>query len=149
MLIAVPYRALLGLAHDVGAALAGKIVFDACNPHAPDPADLMRAAQAKGVARATADYFPGVRLVRVFSAVDATAIEASAEGRSAPLAVPLASDDEAALRIAQTLARDAGCEPLVVSGLAEARRFQRGGPGFRFHSDVVGPRRRLGLPSAP
>jgi len=147
-LISVPYRALSHIARDLSLALRGKIVFDACNPHAPDPAELMRAVESQGVALATAEYFPQSRLVRVFSAVDATAIEASAEGRSAPLGVPLASDDDAALRLAETLVRDAGCEPVIVGGLADARSFQRGGPGFRFHTDAAGLRRRLGLPQA-
>jgi predicted dinucleotide-binding enzyme len=74
-----------------------------------------------------------VRLVRAFSAVDATAIEASAAGRGQRLGVPLASDDPAALVIAETLVRDAGCDPVVVGELASARRFQRGGAGFRTH----------------
>src|SRR5258707_15008492 len=75
----------------------------------------------------------GVRLVRAFSAVDATAIEASAAGRGQRLAVPIASDDQEALQVAEQLVRDAGCDPVAVDGFTAARRFQRGGAGFRAH----------------
>ena len=95
-----------------------------------------------------AKYLPGARLVRAFSAVDATSVEASPAGRGATLGVPLASDDEEALRVAERLVRDAGCEPVVVGDLAAARSFQRGGPGFRANTSAPALRRRLGLPTA-
>jgi aryl-alcohol dehydrogenase-like predicted oxidoreductase len=78
VLIAVPYRALPQLAVDLGEALAGKIVLDACNPYTPDPPELQNAIEAEGVALASARLLPRARLVRAFSAVDATAIEDSA-----------------------------------------------------------------------
>ena len=46
------------------------------------------------------------------------------------LAVPIAGDDAEAVRIAAGLVRDAGFEPVVVGKLADARLFQRGGPGY-------------------
>ena len=147
VLIAVPYRALETLGDAVQASLAGKIVLDACNPYTPDPAALIRAIEAEGVAQASARLLPAVRLVRAFSAVDATAIEASAAGHGQRLGVPLASDDSAALEVAEQLVRDAGCDPVMVGGLASARRFQRGGPGFRAHLGASDLRRALNLPS--
>jgi predicted dinucleotide-binding enzyme len=145
VLIAVPYRALEDLGQALRAPLAGKIVLDACNPYGPDPAALIRDVEAQGVAQASAQRLPGVRLVRAFSAVDATAIEASADGRGERLGVPLASDDQEAMQIAEQLVRDAGCDPVVVGDLASARRFQRGGPGFRAHLSAFELRRDLGL----
>ncbi|HZT50369.1 MAG TPA: oxidoreductase, partial [Stellaceae bacterium] len=51
--------------------------------------------------------------------------------RPAPrLAVPIAGDDAAAVAIAAGLVRDAGFDPVVVGMLADARRFQRGSPGY-------------------
>jgi predicted dinucleotide-binding enzyme len=145
VLIAVPYRALEKLGHALQGQLAGKIVLDACNPYGPDPAALIREIETEGVALASARFLPGVRLVRAFSAVDATAIEASAAGCGQRLGVPLASDDLAALVVAEQLVRDAGCDPVVVGDLASARRFQRGGPGFRAHLSVAELRRALNL----
>lgn len=90
----------------------------------------------------------GTRLVRAFSAVDATAVEASAGRRSGKLGVPLAGDDAEAVRVAAQLVRDAGCEPVIVGDLAAARSFQRGGPGFRANTTAPELRRLLGLPAA-
>ncbi|HJY18535.1 MAG TPA: NADP oxidoreductase, partial [Xanthobacteraceae bacterium] len=46
------------------------------------------------------------------------------------LAIPIAGDDAEAVRVAEGLIRDAGFDPVVVGKLADARRFQRGGPGY-------------------
>jgi predicted dinucleotide-binding enzyme len=145
VLISVPYRVLEALGQELQASQAGKIVLDACNPYQPDPAALIREIEAEGVALASARLLPGVRLVRAFSAVDATAIEASAAGRGERLGVPLASDDLEAMQVAEQLVRDAGCDPVTVGDLASARRFQRGGAGFRAHLGAAELRRALGL----
>jgi predicted dinucleotide-binding enzyme len=46
------------------------------------------------------------------------------------LAVPIAGDDQHAVQIAAELVSDAGFDPVVVGNLADARLFQRGGPGY-------------------
>jgi predicted dinucleotide-binding enzyme len=148
VLIAVPYSALPALGRDHHAALVDKIILDACNPYAPDPAAFRREIEMAGVAKSSAKYLPATRLVRAFSAVDATAVEASAAGQGAKLGVPLASDDAEAMQIAEQLVRDAGCEPVVVGDLAAARRFQRGGRGFRANTNAAALRRKLGLVKA-
>lgn len=145
ILVAVPYRALAEIGETLGAALAGKVVLDACNPYTPDPPTLIREVEAEGVAKASARLLPGTRLVRAFSAVDATAVEASADGQVERLGVPLASDDAEAIAMAEQLVRDAGCDPVVVGDLAAARRFQRGGAGFRAHLSAPALRRALQL----
>ena len=99
-----------------------------------------------GVALTSAKYLPGTRLVRAFSAVDATAVEASARRDHGKLGVPLAGNDAEAVEVAAQLVRDAGCEPVVVGTLAAARGFQRGGPGFRANTTAPELRRLLGLP---
>jgi predicted dinucleotide-binding enzyme len=145
VLISVPYRALEALGESLRVLLASKIVLDACNPYPPDPATLISEVEAEGVAQASARLLPGVRLVRAFSAVDATAIEASAAGRGQRLGVPLASDDPEAMQVADQLVRDAGCDPVTVGDLAAGRRFQRGGAGFRAHLGAPALRCTLGL----
>ncbi len=144
-LIAVPYSTLPKLAETLCVALKGKLLIDACNPYIPDPEAFRRDIEAEGVAQATARMFPSSRVVRAFSAVDATDIEASAAGRGAKLGVPVASDDPAALADVEALVRDAGCEPVKVGDLAAARKFQRGGPGFRANTNATDLRDRLGL----
>jgi predicted dinucleotide-binding enzyme len=145
LLFAVPYDALPQLGRDLQDVLRGKVVLDACN--AGRGGDLSREAEANGVALTSAKYLPGTRLVRAFSAVDATAIAASARRSEGKLGVPLAADDAEAMRIAERLVRDAGCEPVVVGGLAKATSFQRGGPGFRANTTAPELRKLLGLPA--
>jgi 8-hydroxy-5-deazaflavin:NADPH oxidoreductase len=146
LLFAVPYEALLQLGNDLGDALRGKIVLDACNPSAGSGSALAREAEANGVGVTSAKLLPGTRLVRAFSAVDATAVDASARRATRKLGVPLAGNDREAVQIAGQLVRDAGCEPVVVGDLAAARSFQRGGPGFRANTTAPELRRLLGLP---
>ena len=46
------------------------------------------------------------------------------------MAIPLAGDDEAALKIAIRLVEDAGFEPVVVGSLARAKEFDAGTPVY-------------------
>jgi predicted dinucleotide-binding enzyme len=143
VLIATPCDVLPAIGRDHGEALHGKIVLDTTNPSPSAP--LARDAERDGVGRTSAKLLPGTQLVRAFSAVDATAVEASAAGRGERLAVPLAGDDREALETALQLVRDAGCEPLLIGDLAAATSFQRNGPGFRANTGLPQLRRLLGL----
>jgi predicted dinucleotide-binding enzyme len=143
VLIATPYEAMAAIGRDHQEALRGRIVLDATNPGASGR--FARDAATDGVGPTSARLLLGTRLVRAFSAVDATAIEASAKGRGVRLAVPLAGDDREAVDTAVQLVRDAGCDPLVVGDLAAARSFQRQGPGFRANTDLSSLRSLLGL----
>jgi predicted dinucleotide-binding enzyme len=84
-------------------------------------------------------------MVRAFSAVDATSVEASFSGNGDKLGVPIASDDVAALQVVAQLVRDAGCAPVIVGSLQQAVSFQRGGPGFRANTSEPELRRLIGL----
>lgn len=145
ILIAIPYEAIPDLGRDLGTYLRGKIVLDACNPSGSSSSALAQEALAKGAAVTTAKYLPGSRVVRAFSAVDATSVEASFSGKGDKLGVPIASDDGAALQVVAQLVRDAGCAPVIVGGLKQAVSFQRGGPGFRANTSEPELRRLLGL----
>lgn len=145
LLLAVPYEAVPELAKSLSGLMQGKILLDACNPSASSRSQIAQEAMADGVAVTTSKYFPGVRVVRAFSAVDATSVEASFEKKGAPLGVPIASDDAAALQITSKLVLDAACAPVVVGILAQAVVFQRGGPGFRANTSEPELRRLLGL----
>lgn len=145
VLVAVPYAALPQLGRDLEDALRGKVVLDACNdsPSRDDP--VGREALAAGLGVTSAKLLPGTRLVRAFSAVDASAVAASAGRQGGKLGVPLAGDDAQAVQLAARLVRDAGCEPVVVGDLAAADRFQRGSPAFRANTTASELRRLLGL----
>ncbi|WP_324133182.1 NADPH-dependent F420 reductase [Bosea sp. (in: a-proteobacteria)] len=147
LLFAVTYDALPELGVDLADSLRGKIVLDACNPSSSSDNALAREGGLSSVGEMSARYLPGARLVRAFSAVDATAVDASFAHHGQTLGVPLASDDAEALRIAAQLVVDAGCEPVITGNLATGASFQRGGAGFRANTDAPTLRRRLKLPA--
>jgi predicted dinucleotide-binding enzyme len=145
ILIAVPYSALPQIGQDLNDQLRGKIVLDATNAPGFGGGSLTREASEHGVGVTSAKYLPGTRLVRAFSAVDATAVEASAGRQQNKLGVPLASDDAEAMKVAEKLVVDAGCEPVVVGNLAAGRVFERAGAGFRANTTAPELRRAMGM----
>ena len=144
LLFAVPYDALSQLGRDLKDQIRGKIVLDACNARGDSPE--AKEAKATGIGEMSAKLLAGARLVRAFSAVDATAVEASFKKERATLGVPLASDDQEAMRVAAQLVRDAGCEPVIVGNLATGKKFENGTPVFRANATPADLRRLLHLP---
>lgn len=147
VLISVPYGALPQLGRDLADDLRGKVVLDTCNPVPRRDGDVAVAALAKGAGLASAELLPGVRLVRAFNTVGSGSLRSEAHRAGDRVAVPLAGDDDAALRIAARLVEDAGFEPVVVGPLARAKEFQPGTPAYGKALTARELRRALGLGS--
>ena len=130
VLISVPYAALPQIGRDNAAELRGKVVLDTCNPIQGRDGEMAIAARAKGTGVASLELLPGVRLVRAFNCVGYTSMRSEAHRAGERLAIPLAADDDAALKVAIRLVKDAGFEPVVVGGLARAKEFDVGTPVF-------------------
>ena len=130
LFIAVPYAALPQLGHDYGGALSGKIVLDACNAVASRDGTVADETEQSGIGVTSQRYLPGARLVRAFNTLSYAILAREANRPDPRLAIPIAGDDPEAVRVAAGLVRDAGFDPVVVGKLADARRFQRGGPGY-------------------
>jgi predicted dinucleotide-binding enzyme len=130
LLIAVPYGALPQIGQDYGTALKGKIVLDACNAVAARDGTIAEEVQSNGIGVTSQRYLPGTRLVRAFNTMSYMIFAREANRPDPKLAVPIAGDDPEAVRIAASLVRDAGFDPVVVGKLADASRFQRGAPGY-------------------
>lgn len=145
MLISVPYGALPQVGRDHAAAMRGKVVLETGNPFPSRDGDMAEPARARGTGIASAEYLPGVRLVRAFTSVPHWSIRDDAHRAGDRVAVALAGDDREALSIAQRLVQDAGFEPVVVGGLAEARRFDVGSPVFGRSLTAREMRAALGL----
>jgi 8-hydroxy-5-deazaflavin:NADPH oxidoreductase len=143
LLFAVPYEALPDLGSDLKDAIRGKIVLDACN--AWGNTAIEKEAEANGNGPTSVKLLAGTRLVRAFSAVDATQVAASFARQNDKLGVPLASDDADAMQVAAQLVRDAGCEPVIVGNLESARKFDRRSPGFRANTTAAKLRQLLGI----
>jgi 8-hydroxy-5-deazaflavin:NADPH oxidoreductase len=126
VLISVPYGALPQVGRDLRTELAGKVVLDTGNPYPQRDGEMATAARAKGTGVASAEYLPGVRLVRAFNAINSGDLKSEAHRKGEPIAIPLAGDDPQALAIAEQLVRDAGFAPVVVGPLSRAREFDVG-----------------------
>jgi 8-hydroxy-5-deazaflavin:NADPH oxidoreductase len=131
LFIAVPYAALPGIGQEYGPSLKGKIMLDACNAIAPrDGAAFVEEVERDGIGMVSQKYLPGVRLVRAFNTLNYAIFAREANRPDPKIAVPIAGDDAEAVKVAAGLVQDAGFDPVVVGGLKDASRFQRGAPGY-------------------
>jgi 8-hydroxy-5-deazaflavin:NADPH oxidoreductase len=126
VLVSVPYAALPQLGRDLKAELAGKILLDTGNPYPERDGEMAVAARRKGTGVASAEFLPGVRLVRAFNAINSGDLRNEAHRRGELYAIPLAGDDQEALAVARRLVQDAGFAPVVVGTLSRAREFDVG-----------------------
>ncbi|HEY2560277.1 MAG TPA: NADPH-dependent F420 reductase [Caldimonas sp.] len=141
--LAVPYGAMPEIGRDHGAALRGKIVLDAGNAVAGRDGAIAAEADRDGIGLTSQKYLPGARIVRAFNTIGYTILAGEA-GRADPkLPIPIAGDDAEAVRVAAELVRDAGFEPVVAGSLADARAFQRGGPGYGPSANAAELREKL------
>ena len=130
VVVSVPYGALPQVGRDLKGELAGKIVLDTGNPYPERDGQMAVEARRKGTGVASAEYLPGVRLVRAFNAINSGDLRSEAHRKGAPVAIPLAGDDAQALQVAERLVRDAGFAPVVVGPLSKAREFDVGTPAY-------------------
>ena len=130
ILLSVPYRAIPQIGRDYGDKLKGKIVLDTCNAVPARDGDIADEVEKTGIGVTSQKYLPGTRLVRAFNTMSYAYLAEQANRPDPRLAIPIAGDDPQAVQVAARLVRDAGFDPVVVGKLADARLFQRGGPGY-------------------
>jgi predicted dinucleotide-binding enzyme len=126
ILIAVPYAALPQVGRDFSGLMQGKIVIECGNPVPDRDGPMAETAVAKGTGVASAEFLPGVRLVRAFNAISSRTVDSEAHRAGELVAIPIAGDDAEAVAVATQLVIDSGFDPVVVGGLARAREFDRG-----------------------
>jgi predicted dinucleotide-binding enzyme len=143
--VAVPYGALPQVGRDHADALKGKVVLDACNAVAARDGEITEEVERDGVGITSQKYLPGTRLVRAFNTMSYMIFAREANRPDPKLAIPIAGDDGEAVSIAAGLVRDAGFDPVVVGKLADARVFQRGGPGYGQPVSAAELRQKLSL----
>jgi predicted dinucleotide-binding enzyme len=145
VLISIPYGALPQLGKDLASELAGKIVLDTGNPYPERDGDMALEARRKGTGVASAEYLPGVRLVRAFNAINYKSLQSEAHRAGELVGIPLAGDDSHALAVASQLVKDAGFDPVVVGPLSKAKLFDVGSPVYVQLLTAKELRARLGL----
>jgi hypothetical protein len=143
--VAVPYGALPQIGKDNAAALKGKIVLDACNAVAARDGAIAEEVEQNGIGVTSQKYLAGTRLVRGFNTMSYKTFASEANRPAPRLAIPIAGDDAEAVRVVSALISDAGFDPVVVGKLADARRFQRGNPGYGQPVSAAELRQKLNL----
>ncbi|HWI34850.1 MAG TPA: NAD(P)-binding domain-containing protein [Burkholderiales bacterium] len=126
VLIAVPYGALPAIAKQVGDRLKGKVAVDPNNPVPSRDGELGAQAKEKGAAISTAAILPGARLVRSFNSWGYSTMAREANRPAPRMAMPVAADDAATLKIGTQLVADAGFDPVPVNSLAASRTYDLG-----------------------
>jgi len=126
ILIAVPYGALPAIAQQVGEPLRGKVVIDPNNPVPSRDGELGAQAKEKGAAVSTAAILPGARLVRTFNSWGYMTMAREANRPAPRMAMPVAADDPAALKVGLQLVSDAGFDPIAAGSLAASKAFDLG-----------------------
>ncbi len=145
VLVAVPYAALPQVGRDYAPRMQGKVVIDCGNPYPDRDGPMAAEALAKGTGVASAEYLPGVRLVRAFNAINYRFVESEAHRAGEKVGIPIAGDDPEAVRIASGLVADAGFDPVVVGGLDRAREFDQGTSVYVTNMTAAELREALGL----
>jgi 8-hydroxy-5-deazaflavin:NADPH oxidoreductase len=126
ILIAVPYAALPAVQQQVGAQLRGKVVVDPNNPVAPRDGEMGARAREKGAGTSTAALLPGARVVRAFNSWGYSVMAREANRPAPRMAIPVASDDAAALKLGMQLVNDAGFDAVAAGSLAASKAFDLG-----------------------
>ena len=146
LFIAVPYGAIPQIGKDYSAKMKGKVMLDACNAVSTRDGAVAEEVEQNGIGVTTQKYFPGVRIVRAFNTMSYMVFAREANRPDPKLAIPIAGDDPQAVQIAAALVRDAGFDPVTVGTLADARRFQRGQPGYGQQVSAAELKQKLSLP---
>jgi 8-hydroxy-5-deazaflavin:NADPH oxidoreductase len=147
VVISVPYAATPQVGRDFRSELAGKVVLDTGNPYPQRDGEMAHEARRKGTGIASAEFLPGVRLVRAFNAINWNNLRDDAYRQGERYAIPLAGDDAKALAVAERLVRDTGFEPVVVGSLERAREFDVGTHVYTRMLTAAQLRRELNLPA--
>ena len=146
LFIAVPYGAIPQIGKDYSAKMKGKVMLDACNAVSTRDGAIAEEVEQNGLGVTTQKYFPGARIVRAFNTMSYMVFAREANRPDPKLAIPIAGDDPQAVQIAAALVRDAGFDPVTVGTLADARRFQRGQPGYGQQVSAAELKQKLSLP---
>jgi hypothetical protein len=146
LFIAVPYGAIAQIGKEYSAAMKGKVMLDACNAVSARDGAIADEAEQDGIGMTSQKYLSGARVVRAFNTMSYMIFAREANRPDPKLAIPIAGDDAQAVQVAVGLVRDAGFDPVVVGKLADARRFQRGQPGYGQQVSAAELKQKLSLP---
>ena len=114
--IGVPYSAYPQLGTDYAKEFVGKIVLDAGNAVLARDGEIAKEARQNGVGLTSAKLLAGARIVRAFNILSFRKVANLSNRPEGRIAIPIAGDDQEALKVASGLVRDAGFEPVIRHG---------------------------------
>ena len=128
LLLSIPFGQLPDFGRTKCEALLSKVVLETGNPNLKRDGAIAGTVinSGQGTGAFLRAWFPGVRIVRAFSTVWDPTLAKQAHRIGPQVGIPLASDDDDALRIASRLVVDAGFDPVIVGTLDRAREFDMG-----------------------
>jgi len=124
---AVPFGALPAVGKEVGSLIKNKVVIDPSNPYPGRDGTLARQALSTSSGQISARALSNSHVVRAFNVLAMGTLSSDA-GHG--IGIPIASDDQHALKVASQLVRDAGFIPVVAGGLSQSHRFDPGSTLF-------------------
>lgn len=143
VLIGVPYGAYPQLGKDYAKELVGKIALDAGNAVLARDGEIAKPARENGVGLTSAKLLAGARIVRAFNIMNFRKVASLSNRPEGRLAMPIAGDDQEALKVASGLVRDAGFEPVIIGSLQRSKVFEQGGPLYGAEMSAEQMRERL------
>ena len=143
--VGVPYGAYPQLAKDYAKEFSGKIVLDAGNAVLARDGEIGKDAREKGVALTSARLLAGARIVRAFNIMNFRKVASLSNRPEGRIAMPIAGDDQEALKVASGLVRDAGFDPVVVGSLQRSKLFEQGGPLYGAEMSAQEMRERINM----
>jgi 8-hydroxy-5-deazaflavin:NADPH oxidoreductase len=128
VVLSTPLKALPALDAGAKEALKGKIVIDTSNPYPERDGVVAEEARKDpgGMGVFVARLLPGARIVRAFNTVYFEDLKKTRNKKGETIGIPIASDDQEALKIAGELVENAGLDPVVVGGLSTSKLFDVG-----------------------
>ena len=126
--IGVPYGAYPQIGKDYAKDFVGKIVIDAGNAVIARDGEIAKPARENGVGLTSAKLLDGARIVRAFNILSFRKVASLSNRPEGRIAIPMAGDDQEALKVASGLVRDAGFEPVILGSLQRSKIFEQGGP---------------------
>jgi predicted dinucleotide-binding enzyme len=141
--IGVPYGAYPQLGKDYAKEFVRKIVLDAGNAVIARDGEIAKPARENGVGLTSAKLLAGARIVRAFNILSFRKVASLSNRPEGRMAMPIAGDDQEALKVASGLVRDAGFEPVIIGSLQRSKVFEQGGPLYGAEMSPEQMRERL------
>lgn len=143
--VAVPYHAMPKVGAQLSPLMQGKVVIDCGNPYPIRDGDMANDALARGTGVTSAEFFPGVRLIRAYNSISHKSILTQAHREGELFAISMAGDDAEAVATASKLILESGFDPVLVGPLTSAKRFDNRSTMYGFKGTAKEMREGFGL----